>query len=63
MTATDLAMFPTKLLLIGLVVALTSCATGLSAQDDDTPSRLLPRGFTRGVTGILSVTLLLSAGL
>jgi phospholipid/cholesterol/gamma-HCH transport system permease protein len=53
-------MFPAKLLLIGLVVALTSCATGLSAQEDDTPSRLLPRGFTRGVTGILSVTLLLS---
>jgi phospholipid/cholesterol/gamma-HCH transport system permease protein len=63
MTAADLALFPTKLLLIGLVVALTSCATGLSAQEDDTPSSLLPKGFTRGVTGILSVTLLLSAGL
>jgi phospholipid/cholesterol/gamma-HCH transport system permease protein len=63
MTAGDLVVFPAKLLLIGLVVALTSCATGLSAQEDDTPSGLLPRGFTRGVTGILTVTLLLSATL
>jgi phospholipid/cholesterol/gamma-HCH transport system permease protein len=51
------------LLLIGLVVALSSCVTGLGAQEADTPSSLLPRGFTRGVTGILTVTLLLSAAL
>ena len=61
MTIGDLAIFPAKLLLIGLVVALSSCVTGLGAQEADTPSSLLPRGFTRGVTGILTVTLLLSA--
>lgn len=63
MTLRDLALFPTKLLLIGLVVALSSCVTGLGAQEADTPASLLPRGFTRGVTGILTVTLLLSAAL
>jgi hypothetical protein len=42
---------------------LSSCLTGLGAQEGDTPSSLLPRGFTRGVTGIMAVTLLLSAAL
>jgi phospholipid/cholesterol/gamma-HCH transport system permease protein len=63
MTIRDLAIFPAKLLLIGLIVALSSCVTGLGAQEADTPSSLLPRGFTRGVTGILAVTLVLSAAL
>ncbi len=61
MTARDMAIFPAKLLLIGLIVALACCVTGLGARDSDTPSSLLPRGFTRGVTAILSVTLVLSA--
>ena len=63
MTVGDMMIFPAKLLLIGLVVALSSCITGLGAQEVDTPSSLLPRGFTRGVTGILTVSLLLSATL
>lgn len=61
MTIADMAIFPAKLLLIGLVVALACCVTGLAAREADTPSTLLPRGFTRGVTGVLTVTLLLSA--
>ena len=61
MTIADMAIFPAKLLLIGLIVALACCVTGLGARESDTPSSLLPRGFTRGVTGILAVTLLLSA--
>jgi phospholipid/cholesterol/gamma-HCH transport system permease protein len=60
-TVADLALFPAKLLLIGLIVALVSCATGLSAGETDAPANLLPRGFTRGVTSILVVTLALSA--
>jgi phospholipid/cholesterol/gamma-HCH transport system permease protein len=63
MTVRDLIIFPAKLLLIGLIVALTCCITGLGAKEADTPASLLPRGFTRGVTGILAVTLLLSAAL
>ena len=61
MSFDDLWVFPAKLLLIGLVVALACCITGLAARETDPPSTLLPRGFTRGVTGILAVTLLLSA--
>lgn len=61
MSIGDFAVFPAKLLLIGLVVALSCCVTGLGASHVDTPAGLLPRGFTRGVTGILTVTLLLSA--
>jgi phospholipid/cholesterol/gamma-HCH transport system permease protein len=61
MTLDDFWVFPAKLLLIGLVVALACCITGLAARETDTPSSLLPRGFTRGVTAILAVTLLLSA--
>jgi phospholipid/cholesterol/gamma-HCH transport system permease protein len=63
MTVRDLVIFPAKLVLIGLVVALTCCVTGLGAQEADSPANLLPRGFTRGVTGILAITLLLSAAL
>jgi phospholipid/cholesterol/gamma-HCH transport system permease protein len=63
MSVRDLVIFPAKLLLIGMIVALVCCVTGLAAQETDTPSSLLPRGFTRGVTGILAVTLLLSAAL
>jgi phospholipid/cholesterol/gamma-HCH transport system permease protein len=60
-TIADLVVFPAKLLLIGLMVALVCCATGLAAQQTDAPSTLLPRGFTRGVIAILAATLLLSA--
>jgi phospholipid/cholesterol/gamma-HCH transport system permease protein len=63
MAVSDMAIFPAKLLLIGLVVALSSCVTGLGAQEADTPSSLLPRGFTRGVTGVMAVTLVLSVAL
>jgi phospholipid/cholesterol/gamma-HCH transport system permease protein len=63
MTVDDLVVFPAKLVLIGLVVALSCCVTGLGAEEIDTPADLLPRGFTRGVTGILAITLVLSATL
>jgi phospholipid/cholesterol/gamma-HCH transport system permease protein len=60
LTIRDLAVFPIKLLLLGMVVALTSCATGLAARETDGPSTLLPRGFTRGITAVLAVTVSLS---
>jgi phospholipid/cholesterol/gamma-HCH transport system permease protein len=60
MTVGDFVIFPAKLVLIGLMVALTCCATGLAAQEFDSPSNLLPRAFTRGITAVLAVTLLLS---
>jgi len=61
MSLRDLAVFPMKLLLIGLIVALACCATGLAARETDGLATLMPRGFTRGITGILAVTATLSA--
>jgi phospholipid/cholesterol/gamma-HCH transport system permease protein len=63
MSMADFATFPAKLLLIGMTVALVCCATGLAAGETDGPANLLPRGFTRGIGGILAVMLLLSVAL
>ncbi len=60
MQAVDFAVFPLKLLLIGLLVALTACLTGLTARSDDDTASLLPRGFVRGVLAIMLTSLILS---
>ena len=60
-TASDLIVFPTKLLLVGLLIGVVCCATGLDADDADAPADLLPRGFTRGITAVLAITLVVSA--
>ena len=59
-TVSDLIVFPAKLLLIGLLIAVVCCATGLGADEADTGADLLPRGFTRGITAVLAITLVLS---
>lgn len=61
MTFADMAILPAKLLLIGTMVALVCCATGLGAREGEPPGLLLPRGFTRGIVAVLLVTLILSA--
>src|SRR5207302_457987 len=53
MTAADFLVFPAKMLAIGLLVALTTCLTGLRAGPRDDATQLLPRGFVRGVLAIL----------
>jgi phospholipid/cholesterol/gamma-HCH transport system permease protein len=63
MSAGDFAVVPAKLVLIGLLVALGSCATALDAAEHEQPVLLLPRAFTRGVTAILLVSIVLSATL
>jgi phospholipid/cholesterol/gamma-HCH transport system permease protein len=60
MHAGDFAIFPAKLIIIGLLVALTACLTGLTATVQDETARLLPRGFVRGVVAILLVSLAFS---
>ncbi len=60
MTVRDFAIFPTKLVLIGLTVALACCVTALSARETEGPSTVLPRGFTRGIRAILGLSVLLS---
>ena len=56
----DFAVFPAKLLLMGLLVALVACVTGMDASQSDDAASLLPRGFLRGITAVLLCSLLLS---
>ena len=56
MSVQDLVVFPLKLLLIGLVIAGVCCLTGLAARPHEGASMVMPRGFTRGITSILAVT-------
>jgi phospholipid/cholesterol/gamma-HCH transport system permease protein len=60
MRAADFAMFPIKMLLIGALVALTACVTGLTARPGDDTAVLLPRGFVRGVLAIMLASLVFS---
>jgi phospholipid/cholesterol/gamma-HCH transport system permease protein len=60
MKAADFAMFPAKMLTIGLSVAVVGCLTGLSAAPGERLADLLPRGFVRGVLVIMIISLVLS---
>jgi phospholipid/cholesterol/gamma-HCH transport system permease protein len=60
MTPKDFAIFPAKMLLIGLLVALTSGLTGLTARHGDDLGRLLPRAFVRGTFAIMLTSVALS---
>ncbi len=60
MTVRDYMVVPAKLLLIGFLVGLSCCLTGLRASDDDTLSTLLPRGFVHGILVIMVASILLT---
>lgn len=60
MQAMDFALFPAKTLCIGALIALTSCLTAFTADDNDEAVSLLPRGFVRGVLAIMLTTSILS---
>jgi phospholipid/cholesterol/gamma-HCH transport system permease protein len=60
MVPRDFAVFPAKMLVIGVLVALTACLTGLGAQPRDDAAELLPHGFVRGVMVILLTSIALS---
>jgi phospholipid/cholesterol/gamma-HCH transport system permease protein len=60
MRAADFVVLPAKMLMIGLLVALTACLTGLRAGPRDDAVQLLPRGFVRGTLAILFASGLLS---
>lgn len=53
----DFIIVPTKLIAIGLVIALTVGLTALTAGRSDDIAHLLPRGFARGVLVILLASL------
>jgi len=56
----DFAVFPAKMFVIGLLIALTCFLTGLTATAQDELADLLPRGFVRGVVAILLASVVLS---
>jgi phospholipid/cholesterol/gamma-HCH transport system permease protein len=60
MQAADFAVFPAKMIAIGLLVALTACLTGFMARPWDDAARLLPLGFVRGVLALLLASVVLS---
>jgi hypothetical protein len=60
MSPADLLTVATKLLMIGMLVALASAVTGLSPGGREGLVSVLARTFTRGVTSILVVTIVLS---
>lgn len=60
MHARDFVVFPAKMIVIGLLIALTASLTGLTATAQDEAARLLPRAFVRGVVAVLLANLALS---
>jgi phospholipid/cholesterol/gamma-HCH transport system permease protein len=60
MEVRDFVIFPAKMLLIGLLVALTSGLTGLSARHGEDAGRLLPLAFVRGTLAIMLTSVSLS---
>jgi phospholipid/cholesterol/gamma-HCH transport system permease protein len=60
MQAADFAVFPAKMVVIGLLVALTACLTGMNARAGEDMASLLPRGFVRGLVAIMIASLVLS---
>jgi phospholipid/cholesterol/gamma-HCH transport system permease protein len=60
MQGVDFAVFPAKMVVIGLLVALTACLTGMGARPGDDMASLLPRGFVRGLVAIMVTSLVLS---
>jgi phospholipid/cholesterol/gamma-HCH transport system permease protein len=63
MTPADFVVFPAKMLVIGLVIALTSTLSGLGVRVGDDASGLLPGVFVRGTLAIMLITVALSLAL
>jgi phospholipid/cholesterol/gamma-HCH transport system permease protein len=53
MAPSDFAIFPLKMLAIGLLIGATACLTALSARPEDDVGRLISHGFIRGMLAIM----------
>jgi phospholipid/cholesterol/gamma-HCH transport system permease protein len=60
MRPADFIVFPSKMLLIGMFVALTAALTGFDAANSDETTSLLPRTFARGLVAIMLTSVVLS---
>lgn len=60
MRPVDFALFPIKMVSIGMLVSLVCSSTALSADPDDELGDVLARGFTSGVLAVMLTSVLLS---
>jgi phospholipid/cholesterol/gamma-HCH transport system permease protein len=49
----DFVVFPVKMLVIGLMIAVTTSLTALSARPDEDMGHLVARGFVRGILAVM----------
>ncbi len=59
-TVRDYMLIPTKLAVIGFLVGLSCCLTGLTADTEDDLASLMPRGFVHGILVIMIADVLLT---
>ncbi len=59
-TVRDYMLIPAKLTVIGFLVGLSCCLTGLTADAEDDLASLMPRGFVHGILVIMIADVLLT---
>ena len=59
-TVRDYMLIPAKLAVIGFLVGLSCCLTGLTADAEDDLASLMPRGFVHGILVIMITDVLLT---
>ncbi|BBC81593.1 ABC transporter permease [Acetobacter orientalis] len=60
MSGADYIIIPLKFIVVGFVVGVGGCLTGLTATNEDNLRTLLPRGFSRGMLIVMAVSVLFS---
>lgn len=60
MTPADYLLIPLKFVVVGFLVGLGCCVSGLTASNEDSLGTLLPRGFSRGILIVMTVSVLFS---
>lgn len=58
MSVWDYVLVPLKFIVMGFMIGVGSCITGMNVTVDDDAATLLPKGFTRGILLILVVNIL-----
>lgn len=62
MTGWDYFLVPAKFIVMGFLIGVGSCITGMNVKVTDDPTTLLPKGFTRGILLIMVVNILFTIG-
>lgn len=62
MTGWDYILVPAKFIVMGFLIGVGSCITGMNVKITDDPATLLPKGFTRGILLIMVVNILFTIG-